>query len=686
MRKLFYVTAMILSAASATAANAENSADTGRRIYGSIIYSDNEDFEKGIYSFALTGEANQIAIPEGKELEANGGGFFANGKYYFNQEMELYGSMYRYHYIYDFPSWNRISRTSFSNKYDMANDMAYDPMLGCAFGCFPDGTACYFGSVSIPDFKVERIGEALANQYSGIAINNHGVVYAIDTKGELFIVDKFTGAQTSVGKTGLIAEYQSSAVYDNESALIFYSVNTETESKLYTIDPETAKANFVYDFPNGEQVVGLFIPYEPDPESPASVSSLSVNPVEGNLQANVSFTMPTTTYAENALEGELEYEIRINDTTRITGSATAGSDASVSISFPAKGEYTITAFAIKSGLRSIVAMTKSYIGNDTPTPVKNAKIEYSADNGGFEISWDAVANKGVNGGYVNPELTTYTVVRFPGETTVAKDINTTSFFDNVSEPEEGLTQFYYVITPTFEGMTGEETKTNGVSLGSIVPPYAQTFASSDALSGYTVIPNTSFNNNVWKYQNSAVKGPKNSWLITPAIKLKEGYTYDISLEIKSEYGYVEESLSMFEGSEPTADAMTTEILPSTPVKSTTYKTVTTTLKSDYTGVHYIGFVCDSKAWNSYFIYVKNFTLGEGELSGIESVVSDNGIAICGIKGAVRVVCDTTCDITVYDISGKNIAARTVEGTAEINVRPGIYIVRGGGITAKVIVK
>lgn len=682
VRKILAAVSIMVSAAATEA----YCAGEAPRLYGTVIYSANDVVDNGVYSFNLTGEPGQSAIPEGKDLEANGGGFFANGRYYFNQEMELYGSVYRYHYVYEFPSWERVSRTSFSNKYDMANDMAYDPMLGCAFGCFPDGTNCYFGSVSIPDFKVVRIGDALPNEYSGIAIDNEGTVYAIDSKGELFTVEKFTGKATSVGQTGLIAEYQSSAVFDNTSKTIYYSVNNEAGSKLYTIDPATANATFVYDFPNDEQVVGIFIPYELNADAPAAVTALAVEPDGGELKAAVSFTMPAATNGGTEISGNIAYEVRVNDEIKASGNAECGSTTKADITVPAKGEYTVTVFAIKDDLRSPVAVVKKYIGPDTPAAVKNAKIEYSDENAGFTVSWDAVSSEGVNGGYVDPAQTTYKVVRYPDEVTVAESASETTLFDAVAVPADGMIQYYYTIAPTYAGETGESAKTNGVSLGMIVPPYEQPFSSADALSGYTIIKGSGFFNNEWVYRSGAVKGPKGSWLITPAMKLQGGYTYDISFEMKSEYGYVEESMSIYLGTAPTADAMTTQVLESASVKSTTFKPFNTTMTAATDGVYYIGFVCDSKSWNSAGVYMKNLTISAGQMSGVESVSTDGAPAIFTREGTICINAQSKTDVGVYDIAGKEIVVMQVDGYAEIPVSTGIYVVRAAGRSAKVMVR
>lgn len=682
VRKILAAVSIMVSAAATEA----YCAGEAPRLYGMVIYSANDVVDNGVYSFSLTGEPDQAAIPQGKDLEANGGGFFANGRYYFNQEMELYGYTYRYHYIYEFPSWERVSRTSFSNKYDMANDMAYDPMLGCAFGCFPDGTNCYFGSVSIPDFKVTLIGDALPNQYSGIAVDSEGTVYAIDDKGELFTVDKFTGKATSIGQTGLIAEYQSSAVFDDTSKTIYYSVNNEAGSKLYTIDPATANAAFVYDFPNDEQVVGIFIPYELNADAPAAVTGLAIAPDAGDLKAAVSFTMPAATNGGTEISGSIAYEVRVNDEIKARGNAEAGSAAKADINVPAKGEYTVTVFAIKDDLRSPVAVAKKYIGPDTPAAVKNAKIEYSDENAGFTVSWDAVSPEGIHGGYVDPAQTSYKVVRYPDEVTVAESSAETTLFDAVAVPADGLIQYYYTITPTYAGETGESARTNGVSLGTIVPPYEQPFSSADALSGFTIIPGSGFFNNEWVYRSGAVKGPKDSWLITPAMKLQGGYTYDISFEMKSEYGYVEESMSIYLGTAPAADAMTTQVLESASVKSTTFKPFSTTITPATDGVYHIGFVCDSKSWNSAGVYMKNLSISAGKMSGVESVSTDAAGSVFTREGTICIQAAGKTTAYVYDLAGKQIAATAVDGYAEVRVSAGVYIVRVGQHTAKLIVR
>ena len=89
----------------------------------------------------------------------------------------------------------------------------------------------------------------------------------------------------------------------------------------------------------------------------------------------------------------------------------------------------------------------------------------------------------------------------------------------------------------------------------------------------------------------------------------------------------------------------------------------------------------------------NFNRGESPASnpadvrvatGITDTTTGN-IQISGTNGAIVITASQATDITVTDLSGINVATRTVRGTATIALPAGIYIVTAGDTTAKIAV-
>ena len=71
-------------------------------------------------------------------------------------------------------------------------------------------------------------------------------------------------------------------------------------------------------------------------------------------------------------------------------------------------------------------------------------------------------------------------------------------------------------------------------------------------------------------------------------------------------------------------------------------------------------------------------------SGVNDVATGM-VKIAGEEGAIRVVAESA-DVAVYTLTGQKVAAAAVEGEATIRLAAGLYIVRAGGTTVKVVVK
>ena len=88
-----------------------------------------------------------------------------------------------------------------------------------------------------------------------------------------------------------------------------------------------------------------------------------------------------------------------------------------------------------------------------------------------------------------------------------------------------------------------------------------------------------------------------------------------------------------------------------------------------------------------------YNLGESALSntvavttGIAGVTTDGGVTVKGGDGCITITGADGQTVTVYSAGGAKMAGRTAQATATIDVPAGLYIVKAGGKTQKVLVK
>ncbi|RRC99444.1 hypothetical protein [Prevotella sp. OH937_COT-195] len=95
-------------------------------IYGSVINA--QDGDSGIYSFT-TKEAKLTPVKMATELKAQGGGVYAQGKYY-----SVHADTRTLH-IYDTDTWELLESKPMAN---LTLDMTFDPTTKEIYGCFID--------------------------------------------------------------------------------------------------------------------------------------------------------------------------------------------------------------------------------------------------------------------------------------------------------------------------------------------------------------------------------------------------------------------------------------------------------------------------------------------------------------------------------------------------------------------
>ncbi len=148
-------------------------------------------------------------------------------------------------------------------------------------------------------------------------------------------------------------------------------------------------------------------------EAPATVENLVATAgAKGALTADISFTLPGKNADGTALASVESVEV-VNLTTgkKVGTVASPSADMELTDNEAVQGFNIYEAYAVASGKKGMSSYARVFVGKDIPAAVGNLKAAQTTV-GKATLSWDAVSEKGVNGGYVNPEDVTYVINRY----------------------------------------------------------------------------------------------------------------------------------------------------------------------------------------------------------------------------------------------------------------------------------
>ena len=129
-------------------------------IYGSVVSSMNwgEGGRPGIYSFGTTSASGFTPVKIDQRLTAQGGGAYANGKYYsINVDKMLLS-------VYDAETWELLSEKTMAHA---ALDLAYDATTDKIYACYVDGGIC-LGTLNVEKGDFDRIADTSSPLLSAI--------------------------------------------------------------------------------------------------------------------------------------------------------------------------------------------------------------------------------------------------------------------------------------------------------------------------------------------------------------------------------------------------------------------------------------------------------------------------------------------------------------------------------------
>ncbi len=588
---------------------------------GSVTY--NTQSKRGVQIIPQTPEADFVMIAP--DIVANRGAVMVDGIYYVARS-EGYLDYTYYIDSYDSDSWELIESRETTIEL-MSSDMALDPVSGKVYGCFfasldnISGAESYaFGTVDFNTLEMTPICSLDTKPWSACAFDTDGTLYVIDMEGVLSVVDKNTGETVrTVGSTGLVPYFTSGGIIEPSTGRFFYSFANYYNGSLYEIDKTTGAATLLVDFPNQDNVTGLFFPQAPaESGAPAQAVDVKAEFAGASLQGQVTFGIPSLTYGGAELAGEVGYEVLADKQVLGSGKSSAGSSVNVPVTLGAPGEYEFTVVLSNEAGPSPKVRVKAYVGNDTPLAPVIVSFERSGDN--FMLSWQPVV-AGIHGGYIDPSAITYRVVRHPDNVTIESATVQTSLSDAVPAPAD-LTAYSYTVTASAAGFDSEPASTSVIALGEIHPPYFPSFVGENPLMLYTTIDGNE-DGQVWsayrwnettvslslKYNTSKAL---DDWLITPPIALEAGKSYKISFNTFAGDPYYPERLEVKWGNAPTVEGMTHELLEPTDITVARREPlhVEKYIVPEESGTYFIGFHGISDAYADY-LFVQDFEIAAG---------------------------------------------------------------------------
>ena len=626
--------------------NGEKRAAAGVQLYGYI--TDSSERSRGLYAFNTSNPSVMTLVAD--NIDIYGGAAYAQGTLWTNYFSENEsGSQITFPiklYGYSTTDWSQAEEKRGFTFTSIANDLAFDPETQALYGIFSDadysgkyltlGRIKYETNADYPYtiFDCDPIAQMPENMVA-LTFDRQGHLYTISRNGKFYAVDKFTGEAKLVGDTGCpVVPFFQSATCDYTTGKIYWAAYSADDwaTHILQIDPATAATqeivNFGYDESTGrgestdDQISSIFMKQDLDLNAlPGKVSNLGVS-LSSLTAGTASFTMPTADIDGNPLLGNLSYTVRIDGHTVATGSASPGSSVKAPFTALKSGSCTFavtaerTATADRPAAIGEPVKKTAWVGYDVPKPP--TRVRAKATGNVVKLSWTA-PTEAVNGGYFDKDNLKYEVSRFAkgndaDSTIVAPAISETSYDDNIQSPD--MATYYYKVRALNGDMKSTGAESVEVEVGTCVSlPYVNTLDSYAKLQDFTIVDDNN-DNATWAFDSNynmasysaSSENAADDWLISPPISMKKGSAYKFAFDAVNDYPTERVAASV--GSQPTAEAMTDEVIAPTNV---TYnprrRTLTGTYRAKEDGVKYFGIHAVSDA-DCNHLYVDNLKISE----------------------------------------------------------------------------
>ena len=646
-----------------------------RTVYGWLRYEERDAYEQGLVRF-YTDNASTLtpAYTDGCNQAACAGAY-ADGYYYV--------------YLYDTDGYNatpialermdletgvRTRVADYRGWSTLYQDMAFDPTTHTLFALgYDEGTyTSRLLRVDLTDGQAYVVGEMDAGKYVALACNAEGQLYALDVDyGQLWKVDKHTAEATAIGDTGeRIYDDLQSMTFDLETGVLYWA----GYEAWFRLDTVTGQATRIGPLGMYAQVVGLHIPYkETEPGAPAEITDLSVSPGEkGALTARLTWTNPTTTFGGEALGALTEVRVTRGDevvhtlTNPQPGARCEWTDTQV----PHAGQATYRVSAANECGSSTSEGRTAFVGRDRPAAPRDVTLT-SPDRRQACLAWKA-PGEGMNGGWVDTSMLTYTVVRWPDSIRVAEGVTANSWTD---ESVDSLGRYTYAIQScNVDGAGGTALSPTCLLGPSIQTPYTCRFATQEEFDLWSV-RDANADGCTWRRETTLAAAyyaynpdgttPADDWLTSPPIWMERGKNYRVRYQLQSYGPSMPERVAVWIGTQ--ADEQETRIADHV-VSANLFETYTAELPAEReTGEYHLSFHCHSAA-DKFILYVGGIVVEEVRDGSIEGTVRDGETPLEGVD-----VCATeTGRTTRTDSSGRYVLPELPDGTYSLRFEKAGY--------------
>ena len=615
----------------------------------------------GMYQFT-TDSYNPTQIK--REVYASGGGLAYDGYYYGVRFEIIAGIPGVAEQSFSLDTWE-ISDNYPGSITDVATAIAYnadrDEVLGCYYN--EDGASFRLCSVNVPYWSKTLLTQ-LPKAWAAADFAVDGTLYVIDEDGILSKFDTKTYESTPIGDTGKVTTWITGGKIDPATGAFLYSVKNDTEAALYSVDLQTAAATKLFDLENEEQLGGFYFPETaPAANVPAPVSSVGTSFSGTSLTGKVRFQMPRTLQDGTAAEGPLTYHIYANGQLISSGESTFGASGyqQIEVTVPAADTYSFAVTAEnENGESKRVRASKIFVGPDTPKATTRVQVTDYKD-GQVTLSWASVSN-GLHGGNIDRNNLRYRVTRYPDGVVVSSDdLATYRMTDALPFPAE-RTEYYYTVEAVCGDLVSPATVSPTFALGPITPAESIEFTSKANTFGWTAL-NPGTDTKAWSFYSDHVEvetnaKPADSWFVSPAINVKAGNTYEITLNMSAYSSRYTETFELMAGTAADASSLTEAVIPATDITSTTYAPFTGSYTATADGQIYLGIHATSA--NGYTLRLKGVSISEGVSTLAPAAVSDLQAA-AGENGA------HTATLT-FTLPTLNLGGNTLEEITSVELQ------------------
>ena len=626
----------------------------------------------GVYNVPLT-EGAQFSLVGASSVPLTEGWDDGNGTYYSTYLTTDYSGYYVescHLAAFSTADWSLLYDEELPDFSMYAFGSAEDPTTGIVYGCCSNATFNGYDWVKI-DYtskSVTIVAEEIPIYFAAVGCDNSGQFYGITEFGRFVKIDKATGEYTEypsdpVIPSGTGKSSQHGGCVDDVNGrflLATYDPYGKT-SALHSFDLTSGQYAKLLDFPNGEQVLGLYIPAPPrSPLSPAA-PGLNVTCENGAMEVKVKLTLPATLSDGSDATGQtFAYTITANGQLLKNGSDQAGNVVDMTMPMSTSGLVNFAAVLSNEHGESPKTRAECYVGKGAPSEPTNVTL--SRDGATAALSWEAVTTAS-DGGYLDPAAVTYTVRDAEGET-VKTGITATSTTFEVEVPATGVKIVRYSVAAVYDGKTSAFATSNSLMLGSYSVPLEMGF-DDETFPQHTVIDANddgaewalNFGKAMITYNFSL---PMDDWLISPPVAMEAHKTYPFKARVQATKSYYPERIEVKAGISPTAEAMTISVVAPTVVDVESYEglEISGNITTNEAGDYFVGFHGISDA-GMYNLYVLSYEIGE-------CISGENPAAVADLKVTPDESGALTALVT-FTTPSVNVDGHPLEGDLDIIV-------------------